>query len=141
MMPIDMNNLIVNEIADFKEHIHHYRDTLNSESIWLFLAVIGCWGVPDAQTQKISFGITVVIFFHRMLSKIKDSRSFTRMLKDLEEMIHTELPIGDTQKARLFELQRIKRKNLSAKATFKSSIIFIICFMFLLYSAFTLGYL
>ena len=130
----DINNYITSQILDFKNHIEHYQETINTEGIWLFLAVLGCWGVDDELMQKAAFIMTMLIFLFRVLQKIEDTRSFKDIFLDIKSQINQSSFNENVKKARLDDLNKIKAKNLKLIKLIKSSSIFIICFIYTVFS-------
>ena len=133
-LEFDMNRFITSQISDFKNHIKQYQETINTEGIWLFLAVLGCWGVGDEAMQKTAFIMTMVIFLFRVYQKLEDTRSFKDIYLDIEEQINESNLMQDVKKARLYDLNRIKTKNMRFSKIVKSSSIFIICFIYTVFS-------
>ncbi|HEY0562247.1 MAG TPA: hypothetical protein VGD04_02890 [Methylophilus sp.] len=126
----DINKNIEEQILDYKRHIRYYQKSLNDEGIWLFLATLGCWGVPDSQMQKVAFIITIVIFFYRFYLQIEDKRTFKQIANDIEDDVKSSTLLEDIKKARLYDLSKIKSKELSLINTIKTMSIFIVCFFF-----------
>ncbi|NLR74107.1 hypothetical protein [Leeia aquatica] len=130
-MQEDLNISIKKELINFEAHIDAYYSSLNTEGVWLFLATLGCWGVSPAWPQLHAIVLTVILFMHRTYLKFNDKRSLKTISKDLESKIKNELDAGDTQKARLHDLQQIHNIKLSTTSQFKSTIIFFLCYTFL----------
>ena len=133
-LKFDTNSFISSQILDFKNHIKQYQETINTEGIWLFLAVLGCWGVSDEAMQKTAFILTMIIFLFRVYQKLEDTRSFKEIYLDIEEQINESNLNEDIKKARLYDLNRIKTKSLRFSRIVKSSSIFIICFVYTVFS-------
>ena len=130
----DTNEFFENQISDFKEHIKNYRTNLNNEGVWLFLACLGCWGIPNEDMRNASFIITLILFFYRGYLLSDDKRPFKKIYSGIKEEIESsELP-NDIKKARLYELEKIKIKELSYLKMFKSNLIFLICYIFTIVS-------
>ncbi|MDD2540966.1 MAG: hypothetical protein PHH28_07965 [Desulfuromonadaceae bacterium] len=122
--------LIEDSLADLQIHIREYRAYLNEESIWLFLATLGCWSVAGQGTQFIALSITVILFGRRLSEKLADKRSFTKIILSLEARITAELPNGDTRKARLYDLAQLKKDELSSITALKKNWVFLLCWGF-----------
>ena len=133
-LEFDVNGFIVSQTSDFKNHIKQYQETINTEGIWLFLAVLGCWGVTDEVMQKTAFIMTMIIFSFRVYQKLEDTRSFKEIYLYIEEQIKESNLNEDIKKARLYDLNRIKNKSLRLSRMVKSSSIFIICFAYTVFS-------
>jgi hypothetical protein len=123
--------LIAAKLTDFEAHIETYRASLNTEGVWLFLTTLGCWSVTYPKLQLLALLITAFLFGHRIYSKLSDKRSFSKIVKDLEATIFTELDPGDSQKARLYELEKIKSTKLTMFSHLKATPIFFVCYTFL----------
>lgn len=128
------NENIKQKLVDYEAHIDAYRASLNTEGVWLFLATLGCWSVNHAALQLYAIAITFVLFSHRIYSKFSDKRSFSSITKDLEKTIKTELEEGETQKALLHDLRQICDIKLAIKSYLKSTLIFLLCYSFLVLS-------
>ena len=133
-LEFDLNGFIESQISDFKNHIKQYQETINTEGIWLFLAVLGCWGVTYEVMQKTAFIMTMIIFSFRVYQKLEDTRSFKEIYLYIEEQIKESNLNEDIKKARLYDLNRIKNKNLRLSKIVQSSSIFIICFVYTVFS-------
>lgn len=131
---IEINEYFIKQVLEFKQHIKRYQKSLNNEGVWLFLAALGCWGVPDKEMQNASFIITIIIFFYRLYLQLEEKRSFKQISNDIELEIDLSNLFEDVKKARLYDLSRLKTKELSVLKTFKSNIVFIICLVFTIFS-------
>lgn len=120
------------ELSEFESNIDRYRDSLNKEGVWLFLATLGCWSVNNPPIQLFAISITGILFTYRIYSKLSDKRAFPTIIKDLEIIIRTKLEEGDTQKERLHDLQQIRDVKLSTVNHLKSTGIFLLCYLFLI---------
>lgn len=118
----------------FERSVDRYRLVLNNEGVWLFLAVLGCWGVPDPGFQIAATWIALIIFGYRIYSDLHDQQSFSRMQRELREAISLDLPFGETQQARLKELEEMVKRKLSWPAALKSTAIYVMCYGFLVLS-------
>lgn len=126
------NEEIKQKLAAYEAHIDAYRASLNTEGVWLFLATLGCWSVSHKPFQLYAIVITFILFSHRIYSKLSDKRPFSSITNDLEKIIKTELEEGDTQKARLRDLDQIRDVKLSTNSHLKSTAIFLLCYSFLI---------
>ncbi len=125
-----LNDSLKSQIYEFKNHIRKYQNSLNNEGVWLFLAALGCWGVPDKGMQNASFVITIIFFFYRVYIQIEDKRSFKKIIVDIEFDIKLSAIADDIKKARFYDLNKVKDKELSWFKTVKSMSVFIISFIF-----------
>lgn len=127
---LDLNEYLKSQIMDFGDHVKNYQKSLNNEGIWLFLAALGCWSVPHKSLQSVAFIISLVVFGYRMYLQVEDSRPFKKIYADIKEQVESSDLDADIKKARLYDLDRIVRKELSLIKRIKSMLIFIICFFF-----------
>lgn len=125
-----VNKNLVMQISDFKDHIRSYHNSLNNEGVWMFLAALGCWGVTDKEMQNASFILTIIIFFYRLYLQLDDTRSFKQIASDIEGDINLSNLENDVKKARLYDLKKLKSKELSTFKIFKSTLVFLACFSF-----------
>ena len=82
------NEFFENQISDFKEHIKNYRTNLNNEGVWLFLACLGCWGIPNEDMRNASFIITLILFFYRGYLLSDDKRPFKKYTQVLRKKLN-----------------------------------------------------
>ncbi len=127
---VDKNSVIKDKLSSFELHINSYRDSLNSEGVWLFLATLGCWSVNGFWYQIAALMITFFLFSHRIYARLEDKRLFPTIIKELAADIN-ELPDGDTKKARIYDLDQIRNVKLGVLNHFKATGIFIVCYSFL----------
>lgn len=126
----DMNEHIRIQITDFKQSIKNYQKNLNNEGVWLFLAALGCWGIPNHKMQSVAFVISIFLFFYRVYLQADEVSSFGQTYKYLKTQIDDSNLDADIKKARLYDLERIKNKELSLLKILKSNSVFIMCFFF-----------
>lgn len=122
--------LIEDSLADLQIHIREYRAYLNEESIWLFLATLGCWSVAGQGIQFVALAITVILFGRRFYEKLTDKQSFSKIIQSLEARITAEMPEGDSRKARLYDLAQLKKIELSSITALKKTWVFLLCWGF-----------
>lgn len=130
-MQVDIDEIIRKKICEYEIHIDEFRTSVNTEGVWLFLATLGCWSVEQGFAQFYAIVITFIMFTYRIHAKLKDNRPFSKIEKDIEEWINSNLD-GDTQKARLYDISEIKRRKHSLIYVFKSSPIFILSYSFVI---------
>ena len=122
---------IEEKLEEFKAHIDAYRESLNTEGVWLFLATLGCWSVTNQAMQLLAFLITAALFTHRVYSKLSDKRPLSKIVTELERLIKMEPLPTDAQKARLYDLQIIQKDRLAILKQLKATKIFLACYLFL----------
>lgn len=118
------------ELKVLQQNINEYRKALNGEGVWLFLATLGCWSVTNLPLQFVSFLLALIVFGDRMAKRYKESRSFSKMVRELENRISQSLPEGDSQKARLYDLAIIKQEEMSTLNSLKNTKVFLLCWFF-----------
>ena len=118
------------EMSALQQHIADYRAALNQEGVWLFLTTLGCWSVSNHALQFFAFLIAVILFGERTTNRVKETRSFSKLVKAIEERISQSFPEGDSRKARLYDLAAFQKTELSALNSFKNTKVFILCWGF-----------
>lgn len=132
-MQNEKNEEIEKELSEYVDHINAYRVSLNTEGVWLFLTTLGCWSVTNAIAQIVAIVITTILFTQRIWEKLstKYRKPFASINNRLEIKIREELNAGDTQKARLHDLDQIRKKDLSFWTHLKATPTFILSYLFL----------
>lgn len=123
-----MNRDIEKRIGRLNCDIVSYWRTLEIESIWLFLAAIGCWSIDSYVYQLAAFSITLLLFMHRVFRRHSNFTPFTKRIAGIENDINSELE-GEIRRERLEEILLLKTK-ISFLPLMKSNYIFSICFIF-----------
>jgi hypothetical protein len=118
------------ELFALRQYINAYRTALNTEGIWLFLATLGCWSVTNIFLQFSAFALAVILFGERLNKRTSETRSFSERFKAIEDLISTDLPEGDSQKARLYDLAALRAKELSKINSLRSVWTFSLCWFF-----------
>ncbi|MGO4056581.1 hypothetical protein AB2373_17020 [Vibrio cholerae] len=118
------------EIIEFRKHIEKYEFVLNTEAVWLFLATLGCWGVSNPFVKLAAFAITAFLFGKRIISRIGDARSLREIADVIESKINDSELEPDTKKARLFDLELIRKAQFSVKLKRRDLNSFIVCWVF-----------
>jgi hypothetical protein len=113
-----------------RQYINEYRTALNTEGIWLFLATFGCWSVTNIFLQFGAFALAVILFGERMNKRMSETRSFSELFKTIEDRISKNLPEGDSQKARLYDLAALRAKELSKINNLRNIWTFYLCWLF-----------
>ncbi len=130
--PVTVGSLptIEAEMLTLQQHVADYRAALNQEGVWLFLATLGCWSVSNHILQFFAFLVAVMLFGERAKNRVKETRSFPKLVKALEARIVELLPEGDARKARLYDLSQFQETEMSALNSFKNTKIFFLCWSF-----------
>jgi hypothetical protein len=127
---IDYQLTIKDEISTFQRRVLKYRQALNDEAVWLFLATLGCWSVTYSALQFVALQLTWIIFLKRMINRSKDTKSFAKWVQIIEDRIEqTSLP-EDSKKARLYDLEALKKNEMSMLTSLKRAWVFLLCCIF-----------
>jgi hypothetical protein len=78
---------IENELQAVQRGIGIVQASVNDESIWLFLASLGCWGVPSQHFQIVAFVFVFVIFAERIRLAIKPLQLVAARLEAVDKLI------------------------------------------------------
>jgi hypothetical protein len=98
--------------------IDEYHRELNLLSIWLFLAIVGCWGIPQKLFQLGAFLISICFCVWQLIQGSRNRKSFHSQFKDIqEELLNPHLSDDErdanrhrlTQVTSKLELIRLKR--------------------------------
>lgn len=103
---------IDDEIKALEEFIVHHAAVLNDEGVWLFLATLGCWSVTQVLLQFFAFILTIYLFSKRTYQRYREDRSFNELFKIVELKIFENISDEDKRKARLYDLEKIKKEKL-----------------------------
>jgi len=123
------------EIEAYRENINEYRRALQTESVWLFLAVLGCWSVnSNIYIQSFAFFITIIFFGIQVVSKLTHKRSFNSFESSIQNLIEQEFISGPNKDSYSNELRLLKEKRASKIEPLKSAPMFLLCFGFLSWS-------
>nr|WP_010130190.1 hypothetical protein [Microbulbifer agarilyticus] len=136
------NIKIEKELVAYIRNIDEYRKSLQRQSIWLFVAILGCWSVSGSIGIKIfAYVITGLYFYSLVFSEITVKKKFNDFEKNIEKMIagaYIEGP-SKTKYEEILGLVKVKRKSWCQIV--KSAPMFILCLVFLawsIYEQFTL---
>lgn len=100
------------EIEAYDKNIDEYRRALQTESVWLFLAVLGCWSVSsNSYIQTFAFLITIAFFGIRVASKLTYGRTFNSFESSIQDLIEREFISGPAKDDYLSRLALLKKKG------------------------------
>lgn len=123
------------EIEAYDKNIAEYRRALQTESVWLFLAVLGCWSVSsNSYIQTFAFLITIAFFCIRAASKLTYGRTFNSFESSIEDLIEREFISGPAKDDYLSRLALLKKKRASNIQPLKAAPMFFLCIGFLVWS-------
>ncbi|WP_416191528.1 hypothetical protein [Neisseria sp. CCUG12390] len=135
--------LFANRIEELHDEIQNYHHNLNMEAVFLFLASLGCYSVPNDWLKIIALCITFFLFTFNLINsafnnpKFPNSnyhpwhRSFLKNIDYLEMTIDAAYPENTPEHSLLREKLMNCRELLSTKKLILGkSIKFLICFIF-----------
>lgn len=121
---------IEEDMIALQEHIVSYRNAINQEGIWLFLATLGCWGVSQLAFQYCAYLLAILLFGERMKNRISETKSFSELAQRIEQRIKDTMPDGDSRKARLYDLAEFQKAELSKLKSLLKAKVFLLCWAF-----------
>ena len=115
-----------------EKKIHKWQDLITETSIWLFLATLGCYGIPIKQWYLLLFAIcTIVVIFYSKIMKSLSKRY--QSFKDDLTALKKENPQGNYKNIDLMlSNRRIFKNHLPGVLSFLFSIFSILCFLWCL---------
>ena len=123
------------EIKAYYKNIDEYRRALQAESVWLFLAVLGCWSVSgNSYIQTFAFFITLAFFGIKVSSKLTHRRTFNSFESSIQDLIKREFISGPAKDDYSNKLSLLKEKRASNIQPLKAAPMFFLCFVFLVWS-------
>ena len=123
------------EIEAYDRNIDEYRRALQTESVWLFLAVLGCWSVSsNSYIQTFAFLITIAFFCIQVTSKLTYGRTFNSFESSIQDLVEREFISGPAKDDYLNRLALLKKKRASNIQPLKVAPMFFLCFGFLCWS-------
>ncbi|ELY9610643.1 hypothetical protein ACEF96_000913 [Salmonella enterica] len=123
------NDAILEHIKNYSKHIDEFISQANSQGIWLFISTLGCWSVNIPLIQVIAAILLFCIFIFNSKQDMTEKRAFHKIEEDIAKDIDSNL-IGDSRKARLYDLGLVKKYRKAIKPVLKISPIFIVCYIF-----------
>ena len=117
------------ELEALESDIVFWRTTLDQEGVWLFIATLGCWSVPQGWLRVTALVITFIIFAWRAISQQKDMKPFSKRFDELQAKIKAEIADEIAQKATLYDLG-VLRARLLGYGSLKRAIIYSLCMIF-----------
>ncbi|CHQ57109.1 hypothetical protein [Salmonella enterica] len=123
------NDAILEHIKNYSKHIDEFRSQANPQGIWLFISTLGCWSVNIPLIQVIAAILLFCIFIFNSKQDMTEKRAFHKIEEDIAKDIDSNL-IGDSRKARLYDLGLVEKYRKAIKPVLKTSPIFIVCYIF-----------
>lgn len=124
---------IQEEIRTLELEVQKFNKISNNEIVWLFLATIGCWGIPTDHpfVRLIAFFIIFFIFMSRLKTALGDSKPFKKRIQEIIDRLQKDtLEENDFTKARLYELDKIRTDYLTTSSILKINWIFFMGWLF-----------
>lgn len=106
-----------------------YED-LRIQSIWLFVAILGCWGINQKETQLLALFIVFFLFYSKLTKNKGGNLSFAKQIKNINSEIDNSSFDKDIKKARRYDLGKIESELLSKYSVFKTMPEFIVVYLF-----------
>jgi hypothetical protein len=125
-LPVGSNRSSSDELLAFEITIDEYQSALNKEGVWLYLATLGCWSVTPVSIRIIALIGGFIIFGLRLRANLNDARSFKKLTAVVETRINEFASSEDECKARLYDLEQIKRQRLVGLNPYKKALGFLI---------------
>lgn len=119
-------------LKSFSCYLFDYRKNLNKQGIWLFLATLGCWSVPDGWLRLTAMSVTFLIFSTAIFIEWKEEGknfNFKEATKLVEKKISL-LSEDDDKAYWTIILNNIKKKQLNTLKAIKEAYIYICSFTF-----------
>ncbi|ELB2152626.1 hypothetical protein QNS29_004828 [Vibrio parahaemolyticus] len=128
-----MKNKEISDYLDsFSKYLTKYDENLNTQGIWLFLATLGCWGVPEGWLRVTAFSITFFIFFNNLFMVWKEEKehvTFKMGFAKVERKVD-ELESASDREFWTCVLNLKKAHHLSFIRGLKRNHIYIVSFVF-----------
>ena len=117
------------KITSLENEIIAWQRAVDEEGVWLFLAALGCWGVPNRWFQIIAFIVALILFLWRLCLRRTSHIPFARQIEELKKEVR-----GDSESSN--ELDRIAKSYLTISAFQRSGIPYLLCWLFTILSFF-----
>lgn len=95
---------------------HHQR--LETESLWLFIATLGCWSINNPIIAVIALFIVLLYFADTITREIRKYPSFPKMISEIERTLKEFNSEDDWKLARKYQVNEL-RKSTSIRAIIK----------------------
>jgi hypothetical protein len=99
-----------NALVLLEADISNHYSRLELESVWLFLATLGCWSVSIRWVQLIAYIFTFILFTTRIKVGLKDKRSFPKRLKVIQSNVSRLNNEEDSTKALCWDCQDLSKR-------------------------------
>lgn len=103
---------------------------LNEESVWLFLTILGVWGVTNRQMQFVAFVLSFLFFVSRATTRAPSLSKQFRVISDSIESCDAPSAI----KSQMISSLHSAKAKLSLKNVLRSAPLYFFSFAFLFLS-------
>lgn len=103
------------KIAQFQANIETWHTTLHREGIWLFIATMSVWSVPNGWLRYLALLFSGFLFASRTLSRRRDIKPFRAQAHEIRKEIELTVSDEDQRKARLFDLGEVEKRTFGSR--------------------------
>ncbi|SHO19265.1 Putative membrane protein [Moritella viscosa] len=115
--------------------VKHY-ERLDTESIWLFVATTGTWGIDVTWVRLFALTLVAYYLFRKIFDKHYLKHKYSDELKEIINEIEKPAIPKDTQDRLLGQLSRVERKYLRSTKAYKLNVKFILSWVFFVISSY-----
>ena len=122
--------------ADLRRNLDRLRDRysgrtdhMNRQSIWLFLATLGCWSVSQPHFQLLGLVVTLLLYFHLAVDGLQIGTPARDIRGEIESGLASPDVSTEERRARTQEYDELEKSVMSA-ANFKRSWLFWLTFTY-----------
>lgn len=117
-------------IARLSTEAFRRLDAMNTHAVWLFLAVLGCWSVPEGWLRVTAMLLSIALFWRSFQNDVSGVEPTSKALDSVESELR-ELPVDEVNmKARLYDIEEIRRR-INSVESYKRGWPFIACWSFM----------
>lgn len=121
---------LVEKISQFEDEIVEHYSRLNSESVWFFVATIGCWSIDKLIPLFFAMLLIVIYLTFRIFDGVNWSKSFNSQLKNLRGQIDKVQLTVEKKKELIGSLTTIQEEYLGLLHVLKHNAKFVLAWMF-----------
>ena len=123
----------IGRIEELRTQVTNRYEILNIEAIWLFVATLSCWSVNVTIIQIIAIMLVLFFFSSKVMKDKKGNTTFQKILFEIESDVKKSNLEDDSKKARLHEIEDVRKNLLSLRSIYRSTPIFILGYAFWLF--------
>ena len=120
----------IGRIEELRTQVTNRYEILNIEAIWLFVATLSCWSVNVIIIQIIAIMLVLFFFSSKVMKDKKCNTTFQKILSEIESDVKESNLEDDSKKARLHEIEDVRKNLLSLRSIYRSTPIFIFGYCF-----------